>query len=59
MSVCWSVRMSTVISDIIKATILGLGMQILLIPAQRKFVSQRATPTLTPTSRLNLWLLQF
>jgi len=31
--------MNTVISKTIKATILGLGMQIPEIPAQRKFVS--------------------
>jgi len=31
--------MNAVISDTIKAAILGLGMQILVIPAQRKFVS--------------------
>jgi len=39
MSVSLSVRMNAVISKTIKAAILGLGMQILKIPAQRKFVS--------------------
>jgi len=39
MSVCPSVRMNAEISETIQATILGLGMQIPEIPAQRKFVS--------------------
>jgi len=34
-----SVRINIEISDTIRATILGLGMQIPEIPAQRKFVS--------------------
>jgi len=39
MSGCPSVRMNAEISETIQATILGLGMQIPEIPAQRKFVS--------------------
>jgi len=39
MSVCPSVRMNAEISETIQATILGLGMQIPKIPAQRNFVS--------------------
>jgi len=39
MSVCPSVRMNAEISKTIRATILGLGMQIPEIPAHRKFVS--------------------
>jgi len=39
MSVCPSVRMSAEISETIRATILGLGMQIPEIPEQHKFVS--------------------
>jgi len=39
MSVCRSVRMNVEISETIRATILGLGMQIPEIPVQRKFVS--------------------
>jgi len=38
-SVCPSVRMNAKISETIQATILGLGVQIPEIPAQRKFVS--------------------
>jgi len=40
MSVCPSVRMNAEVSETIRATILGLGMQIPEIPAQRKFVSE-------------------
>jgi len=39
MSVCPSVRMNAEISETIQATILGLGMQVPEIPAQRKFIS--------------------
>jgi len=39
MSVCPSVRMNAEISETLQVTILGLGMQIPEIPAQRKFVS--------------------
>jgi len=39
MSVCPFVRVNAMISETIKNVILGLGMQILEIPAQRKFVS--------------------
>jgi len=46
--------MNAVISETVKATILGLGMQIPEIPAQCKFVS-----SLTLTNRPELWLLQF
>jgi len=38
-SVCSSVRINAEISETIQATILGLGMQIPEISAQRKFVS--------------------
>jgi len=41
MSVCPSVRMNAEISETIQATILGLGMQIPEIPAQRKFFSAK------------------
>jgi len=40
MSVRLSVRMNAEISETIRATILGLGMQIPEIPAQRKIVSE-------------------
>jgi len=40
MSVYPSVRMNDEISETIRASILGLGMQIPEIPAQRKFVSE-------------------
>jgi len=49
--------MNAVISETVKVAILGLGMQILEIPAS--LIRQCATPTLTPTSRQKLWLLQF
>jgi len=39
MSICPFVRMDAEISETIQATILGLGMQISEIPAQRKFFS--------------------
>jgi len=39
LSVCPSFRMIALISKTVKAAILGIGMQILEIPAQRKFVS--------------------
>jgi len=40
MSVCPSVRMNAEISETIRATKLGLGMQIPEVSAQRKFVSE-------------------
>jgi len=40
MSVCPSVRTNAEISETMRATILGLGMQIPKIPAQRQFVSE-------------------
>jgi len=55
MSVCPSLRVNAEISETIRATILGLGMQ---IPAQRKFVSEmchayskahKPTKTVAPT----------
>jgi len=49
--------MNAEISETIRAIILGLGMQIPEIPAQRKVVSEM--PTLTPTKCQKLWLLLF
>jgi len=46
--------MNAVISETIKATILGLGMQISEIPEQRKFVSEMCH---AHSNRSKLWLL--
>jgi len=48
--------MNAVISETVKAAILGLGMQVLEIPAQRKF-RQCATPPLTPTKYRKLYCI--
>jgi len=56
LSVCSSVRMNADISETIQPTILGLGMQIPEIPAQRKFVSAECH---AHSNRPKLWLLQF
>jgi len=41
--------MNAEISETIGATILGIGMQIPEIPAQREFFQLCATPTVAPT----------
>jgi len=55
MSVCpsvrLSVRMNAKISETIQATILGLR--------SASLIQQNTTPTLTPTNRPKLWLIQF
>jgi len=58
MSVCPSVLMTAEISETIRATILGLGMQIAELPAQSPFVSAMCQCA-TPTNHPKLWLLQF
>jgi len=40
MSVCPSVRMNAEITETIGATVLGLGLRLSEIPAQRKFISE-------------------